>query len=137
MRAGNFIGRCIVGCDIVSLDLENEKPGLVEQPRGTLLRHAIDGCLCCLCPSSNEPNHFDYWLLKEYGAKGSWYKFATLPRIDKPLLVGPEGEILGWRNFSLSIFSKGDVRSLRRSLYNSNTIQIHRTVMYGESLFEP
>ncbi|XP_075484263.1 F-box protein CPR1-like isoform X2 [Primulina tabacum] len=73
--------------DIVSLDMESEVYGIVEQPNygerefdSTL--GVLGECICILC--NYQYINADLWVLKEYGVKESWTKVATIPYVDAP-----------------------------------------------------
>ncbi|XP_075487094.1 F-box/kelch-repeat protein At3g23880-like [Primulina tabacum] len=91
--------------DIVSLDMENEEYGTVDQPNygerefdSTL--GVLGECICVLC--NCQCINADLWVLKEYGVKQSWTKVATVPYMDipgkllysKPLFMLQSGELL-------------------------------------------
>ncbi|CAI9771097.1 unnamed protein product [Fraxinus pennsylvanica] len=74
--------------DIVSLDVEREIYGTVEQPNygeadfSAVMLGVLGGCICVLC--NYEKTCADVWVLKDYGVKESWTKVVSIPYIDEP-----------------------------------------------------
>lgn len=74
--------------DIVSLDLESEIYGTVEQPNYgegdffAVMLGVLGGCICVLC--NYQLTRADVWVLKDYGVKESWTKVFSIPYIDEP-----------------------------------------------------
>ncbi|KAL2470281.1 F-box/kelch-repeat protein [Abeliophyllum distichum] len=75
------------GWDIVSLDVEREIYGMVEQPNYgeggfASLLGVLGGSVCVIC--DYQKTRADVWVLKEYGIKESWTKVVTIPYINEP-----------------------------------------------------
>ncbi|KAL2459707.1 F-box/kelch-repeat protein [Forsythia ovata] len=75
------------GWDIVSLDVEREIYGMLEQPNYgeggfASLLGVLGGSVCVIC--DYQKTRADVWVLKEYGIKESWTKVVTIPYIDEP-----------------------------------------------------
>ncbi|KAL6536574.1 hypothetical protein OROGR_001818 [Orobanche gracilis] len=129
--------------NIVSLDLNSEDYGTVEQPNyGEVFFDAslgvLRGCLCVICNYENVRS--DVWVLKEYGIKESWTKLVTIPYFGEagksfflsPLCMLPNGEILLAVGTGLVVY---DPRaSCFRYLETSNISAFLEADIYFESL---
>lgn len=78
---------------LVSFDLAREVFQEVSQPNYgngdyRLFARVLGGCLCVLCDRAG--NCFDVWIMKEYGVKESWTKFASVPYM--PLMKALDGK---------------------------------------------
>ncbi|XP_059316057.1 F-box/kelch-repeat protein At3g23880-like [Lycium ferocissimum] len=132
---------------IVSFDLETEKQGKIELPsyenedvHWDLIssRDSLFGF--CHCESQGE---VDIWVMKEYGVKESWTKFASvayyvIPGIFYlPLYVNEDGEVLLINGQSLVLFNT------RNNTYKDLQIHLPDTQLridmatYNETLVSP
>ncbi|KAK4430145.1 F-box/kelch-repeat protein [Sesamum alatum] len=132
--------------DIVSLDLDTEEYGIVEQPNyGEGLFESslgvVGGCICILC--NYEKVRADFWVLKEYGIKESWTKVVSIPYLNdpgkflysKPLFMLPNGEILFVFGMHLVVYNPKD--NCLRHPETSNLGAFLEADVYIESLVSP
>lgn len=132
--------------DIVSLDLETESYGIVEQPNygegpSDSSLGVVGGCICILC--NYEKVRVDLWVLKEYGIKESWTKVASIPYLNdpgkflhsKPLFMLPNGEILLVFGMHLVVYNPKD--NCLRHPETSNFGAFLEADVYIESLISP
>ncbi|XP_073287018.1 F-box/kelch-repeat protein At3g23880-like isoform X1 [Primulina huaijiensis] len=132
--------------DIVSLDMESEVYGIVEQPNygerefdSTL--GVLGECICILC--NYQYINADLWVLKEYGVKESWTKVATIPYVDTPgkllyskvLFMLQNGELLLVFGMHFVVYNPED--NSVRIPETSNLKAFLEADIYFESLVSP
>lgn len=129
--------------DIVSLDLESEGYGIVDQPNygegcSSSSLGLLGGSLSVLCDYPWK--RADLWVLKEYGVKESWTRVVSIPYFHdpgealytNPLLIMPNGDILLMFGMRLVVYSTKD-NCLRRPRI-SNCRSFLNIDIYFESL---
>lgn len=134
------------GWDIVSLDLEREIYGMVEQPNYgqgdfTSVLGVLGECISVLC--NYQKTRADVWVLKEYGVKESWTKVISIPYIDDPgkymysipLCILPNGEVLLALGSSFVVYNLKD-NSLKFPKI-TNVTDFLGAITYIESLVSP